>query len=64
MLSINKDICPFSKDQCPGNLSQTWNIGSVIVNAMAAALELHFASRVEVPTYKSLTNYDRVVQKT
>jgi len=62
MFSINKDICPFSKDQCPGNLSQTWNIGSVIVNAMAAALELHFASRVEVQTNKSLTNYDRVVQ--
>jgi hypothetical protein len=43
-------------------LSQIWNIGEVVINAMAGALDLHFASRIEIQTNRGTTHYDLVVQ--
>jgi hypothetical protein len=56
LFSVNKDILPFntawSKDN--GNLLKRWNVGKVVVNALASILSFHLACRLKVATSDSI----------
>jgi hypothetical protein len=61
LFSINKDMCPFEKNWCDGKIKNKWSIGGVIINALTATLEVHFAARQEILTKSGMATMNILI---